>query len=366
MLNTHVALYTLDIVALLFLYGLMFSNNLLSKPRKMAFTVGIILTVFIIIAEVGTVLTQNGSSDLRVLNILFNVIGFSFTPVIAIVLLAIFDSNVLQKSLLFLIPTFSNIILVLLSPWYGLIFNVDINNTYTRGSLFFFFVFVYIFNIIFLVISTLGICQKSLYPIKWKIIALSLFTIGGSFIQLLFPSVYASWHLVTLSMFLFYILLTEFDGSFDRLTNLYNRLAFEKAIKQLSSKKTFSIIAMDINDFKEINDTHGHEYGDIVLKEVSVIIKESFNNGCSWYRIGGDEFCVICNNTDMKLIEKQLKQLTDNLTKKRSDDTCLPTIAYGYSVFKADKPLDFKQLLNEADAQMYYYKQLNREQKPIK
>lgn len=195
---------------------------------------------------------------------------------------------------------------------------------------------------------------------KWKVISLTFFIVAGTFIQLLIPSIHTSWHCVSISLFLLYILLTEFDGSFDTLTGLYNRATFIRASKQLTDKKAFSVVVFDINNFKEINDTYGHEYGDAVLKEVAKIIRASFDNYCSCYRFGGDEFYSICMNTNEEKLENQLKDMTNSLAKERQDDRNLPTVAYGYSIFRGDKILDFGNMLKQADDQMYYYKQQHK------
>lgn len=361
MIQTQVVLYTLDVIALFFLYGLLHTNNLLSSHRKRAFIFGIIIAVLVILSEVGTILVFDGAVELRGLNIMFNVLGFALTPLIPIALISIFDTKAMQRHLILLLPSLVNIFIVVLSPIYGWIFFVDANNLYSRGSYFYIFIIIYIINIVLLAISTIRLCEKSLYPIKWKILFLTVFTIVGTSIQLVFPSIHASWHCVTLSLLILYILLSEFDGSFDTLTGLYNRAAFDKSTKQLTDKKRFAIIAMDINEFKEINDTHGHDYGDIVLKEVASIIKESFSDDCSWFRIGGDEFCVICMDTNVESLKSNLKSMVNRLSKKRIDDSWLPTVSYGYSIYKGEQPFVFQNLMNEADAQMYFFKKQLKE-----
>ena len=117
---------------------------------------------------------------------------------------------------------------------------------------------------------------------------------------------------------------------------------------------------MDINNFKEINDTYGHEYGDTALKEVAAIIRDSFDDNCICYRVGGDEFYIIRRDANRDKLEHQLKSITDNLAKERQKYRCLPTVAYGYSIFEGDKTLDFQKILKEAGNQMYYYKHLQK------
>jgi diguanylate cyclase (GGDEF)-like protein len=84
----------------------------------------------------------------------------------------------------------------------------------------------------------------------------------------------------------------------DKLTNLYNRTYFNKKIVNTiqSSEKT-AIIMLDIDDFKKINDTYGHNEGDKVLKIISKIIEENIRNTDVPIRWGGEEFTVILTNS---------------------------------------------------------------------
>lgn len=366
MINTHIAIYTIDIIALLFLFGLLYGDNLMGRYRKKSFSYGIVVTIFVILAEAGTIMTSNGTFEFRNLNVLCNLAGFMLAPIIPIILTDIFDTKILKTYKWLILPTVLNIIMTMLSPLFGLIFYVDKSNHYQRGSMFFFFVVVYIFNILLLAISTWYASRKYFFPIKRKIITLFFFTVTCTCIQVLFPSVYSSWHCVTLSLLFLYILLSEFESSFDTLTGLYNRAAFEKAPKQLNLKKPFTIVAMDVNDFKKMNDTYGHDYGDLVLKEVGKIIKESFDKNCSCYRIGGDEFCVILRELNKDKLEIQFKNMTNNLAKKRQNDKNLPTISYGYGFSKGEEVFDFQTVLKVADEQMYYHKNLQKKKEEIK
>lgn len=355
----------IDIMALLFLFGLLQNNSLLDVYRRKVFLCGIILTIFVILLEAGTILADGGSARWGSLNAIINALGFAITPMIPIVLINVFNSEKFKIHILLLIPTVLNTFIALLSPFFGWIFYINSNNYYQRGSMFFVFVIVYIANIIFLLAYILHLYKKSLYPMKWKVISLAVFILLGTCIQIFVPSFQISWHGVTISLFLLYILLTEFDASFDMLTGLYNRATFMETSRQLTGKETFAVVAMDINEFKKVNDTYGHEYGDTVLREVASIIRASFDNKCSCYRIGGDEFYSICMDTDKEKLEQELRDMKNNLVKEREDDKSLPTVSYGYSIFQGDQVLDFEKTLKEADDQMYYYKQLQKQKNKL-
>ncbi|MDD4779745.1 MAG: GGDEF domain-containing protein [Tissierellia bacterium] len=360
MLKMYIATYAIDFVALIYLLGLLCNTNMLDNSRKKSFLYGIVLTLIIILSEAVTVLYSYGKLNSHILNISCNIIGFAFAPMVPVILTSIFDTNILRKHKLLFIPTLLNIIAAVLSPSLRIIFYFDEFNQYNRGDYFFVFVAVYIINLLILVVNTIYTSKKYHYFITQKIICLSFFTVVGTCVQLMYPSVYSSWHCITLSLFLYFIYISEFDISFDALTGLYSRATYEKIVTQMSISKAFSVIILDIDSFKNINDTYGHDYGDTVIKLIASIIRESLDRNCTCFRTGGDEFLIICNDTNEQKIECQLKSMIIALNEKRRIDDRLPSISYGYSIFRGGKKPDFQEILKEADDQMYYFKKLNK------
>jgi polar amino acid transport system substrate-binding protein len=99
-------------------------------------------------------------------------------------------------------------------------------------------------------------------------------------------------------------------ANYDKLTQIYNRNALSKYLKELL-KNRGSIIFFDIDHFKNINDTYGHEKGDFVLKELAKIIKENLRKNDIFGRWGGEEFLILLPNTSyeetLKVAEKLRK-----------------------------------------------------------
>lgn len=95
-MGNYIATYLIDVAALVFLCCLIYSNNILDQNRKGPFYLGTVLTVLIILSEAGTIIAGNGNADFRFLNIICNVFGFVLAPVIPIILIAIFDLNILK------------------------------------------------------------------------------------------------------------------------------------------------------------------------------------------------------------------------------------------------------------------------------
>lgn len=91
----------------------------------------------------------------------------------------------------------------------------------------------------------------------------------------------------------------------DPLTGCYNRRCFDSRIAEEMTRarryqSNFSIIMLDIDDFKIYNDTFGHQAGDQALQELVMAIKQSIRDSDLLFRYGGDEFIIVCPNTDMQ------------------------------------------------------------------
>lgn len=83
------------------------------------------------------------------------------------------------------------------------------------------------------------------------------------------------------------------DIDIDQLTGLFNRRAFDQDIKKMSKDKAYSVIFIDIDNFRRFNNEYGHEAGDAVLQKVSEIIKNCIRHNDRAYRYGGEEVIIL-------------------------------------------------------------------------
>lgn len=140
----------------------------------------------------------------------------------------------------------------------------------------------------------------------------------------------------------------------DQLTGLYNRRylfgEFENLILDNRSEgKEFSILVIDLNDFKMINDAHGHIEGDRVLKEVASLLKKSLKIENTSSRYGGDEFVVLLPNADSEAAEGLKKILYDEMSHAFKGSV---SFSIGVATFPEDG-MDEEALFNAADRKMY-------------
>ncbi|NPA32301.1 MAG: GGDEF domain-containing protein [Aquificae bacterium] len=146
----------------------------------------------------------------------------------------------------------------------------------------------------------------------------------------------------------------------DPLTNLYNRRVFlEVAEKELSRAKRvgspFSILLLDIDDFKRINDTYGHDVGDVVLKRVSETLRRNVRKMDLVARWGGEEFIVMLPHTNLQnayKVAEKLRRLVENLrVKLPGGEEINVSVSVGVSAFKGHKRLE--DIIKEADLALY-------------
>lgn len=150
---------------------------------------------------------------------------------------------------------------------------------------------------------------------------------------------------------------------YDPLTQLYNRGYFEKAMQRLDKRYTGSVglIICDVDGLKLINDTLGHQQGDIMLTELASILTRCFRSTDIVARIGGDEFAVIIVDVTETLIQTSCEQVQTEISRYNADNRSIPiSLSTGYAI-AADPAVSMSELYKAADYNMYREKLL-REQ----
>ena len=139
----------------------------------------------------------------------------------------------------------------------------------------------------------------------------------------------------------------------DKLTGLYNRNYLEPRIRRYVRSGDFpaSLIMADCNYLKRVNDTLGHEYGDLMLQRVARCIQDSIPQNSVAMRVGGDEFLILCP----KCSSDQAAELIARIRRRvaaRSDGILTLDVAFG-SYTAQDDSLTFDQVFHRADRAMY-------------
>lgn len=148
----------------------------------------------------------------------------------------------------------------------------------------------------------------------------------------------------------------------DFMTGLINRRGFKEAVHNAISdaKKygvAFTLIILDIDNFKEINDSCGHPYGDEVLKIIAHIIKQNTRHSDLSFRYGGDEFALILPGTSKEDALQVCMNIQSSLNDDRhfTEDACHPTMSMGICEWSGNMTSD--DIIKAADEAMYLSKQ---------
>lgn len=154
----------------------------------------------------------------------------------------------------------------------------------------------------------------------------------------------------------------------DPLTGCMNRRALEARVRSdwRHAKRRGSqlaIVALDVDHFKQINDTRGHPVGDVVLHQVAGIMKSTARDTDAVSRFGGDEFVILLPDTGWQgalTFAERLRRRVDDFTFGPPGQPMALTISVGVALARGSDPLSPEELLKEADRSLYKAKQQGR------
>lgn len=146
----------------------------------------------------------------------------------------------------------------------------------------------------------------------------------------------------------------------DALTGCNNRFACMKMLSYLEKRKQgdVSIVFLDLNKFKQVNDTFGHDKGDHLLKVFSKVLVETYGRLGFACRVGGDEFVTILLNSSEEEINTTWEKLCERLREEsgKLDFAYEITSSYGYATRKKGEDSSLEALMQLADERMYKHK----------
>ncbi|MDO4806544.1 MAG: GGDEF domain-containing protein [Coriobacteriales bacterium] len=153
----------------------------------------------------------------------------------------------------------------------------------------------------------------------------------------------------------------------DALTGIRNKLAYNREIQRLNEalleerQTSFGIAIVDLNDLKTINDTYGHDCGDMSIRRVSSLICTVFEHS-PVFRIGGDEFAIVLRGHDYQNIAELAREFREAVEPLKKDDTRdldpweRVSAAIGYALYDAEQDTNADDVCRRADKDMYQHK----------
>ena len=244
------------------------------------------------------------------------------------------------------------------APFNQLLFYIDESNVYHHGrwywqiQVLYYFFFVYAFLII--LVNRKHIPRQIVAPLLF--FAIPPFV--GTVLQMMFYGLSLAWSGVSISLLILYVYLQNQKVGKDYLTGLFNRRKLDLHLKDQVNKVTpprvLAVLMLDVDHFKVINDTWGHEVGDRALEQCGVILRKCFHQDDFIARYAGDEFVVVLyidRKESIQCVIERIKKTVEEMGT--SVDLPYPlSFSIGYALYPEDGEND-SQLIKSADARMY-------------
>jgi diguanylate cyclase (GGDEF)-like protein len=297
-----------------------------------------------------------------ILNIAFNCLYFAVTP-IAPVLWIVYLYNAtlgggksIERAMAVLrIAIAVNLLLSVASIFTGWYFSIDAANVYSRGNYYSLYIAL---NAALIIYGTVFVLYNKNRTGKKEFLSLLAFFIPpfiGAIVSIIIPATCWCWIGLTISILIVYMNIQGREMNYDYLTGAYNRRLLDKYINRNAGNKVFSVILMDIDGLKGINDSFGHQAGDESLKNVVSITKSCIREDDFVARIGGDEFIVILDIQSADSLEDAVRRIECTVAEfnSKSGKPYVISLSFGYGIYDSEKYGDINNFFEQIDSWMY-------------
>ena len=325
-------------------------SNTLTKHEKRCFRFEFFAIVAASLCEWVGVLLDGTGPETRELHLYVKVLEFCVAPFIGIFMAVILDAPGRRTAFwVLMVHALAELVL----SRFGLVIQLDEMSVYSHGPMYWIYMAVYFLAIFYSVFAVLGSVKRYQYGGLPFLIAILVFTLVGFVFHLVNSRLRLDYLTTAISAIMIYVFTLDMIQQTDELTGLINRRGYENRLDHLEDKCV--ILFVDVDKFKGINDTYGHQAGDRCLRTVGTVLRETYGHYGRCYRIGGDEFCVILTKHTQWIRELD-EDLTRRMDEARGKDPIVPTLSIGYAHFDPaiQSPVE---AIEAADRMMYQNKQ---------
>jgi diguanylate cyclase (GGDEF)-like protein len=334
----------------------------------------LILNIVILVLDAGTyVLNGQTFAGARVLNLLITTAFFILNPLMS-VLYALFCDVRLKTSArtrnrlvwLYWLPFAVNLVFALLSVRYSLLFRLDANNMYNRGSMFgvsfalsfvllgVSFVRILVYHRRYLSANEPDTFASNRHTITLLLLFPAVPLLGGVLQSCWFTTVTVVWLSTVIALLILFINTQNAEIFTDSLTGLYNRKKANCYMQSFSQTNGVYMAVLDVDNFKRINDCFGHLTGDKALKIVADTLQAVCDRDTFLSRYGGDEFMLISRQGGKKKLEGMLKRVEKNLLDYCSVNKLSYSLSISAGIAEGDESTEsIDALFSAADTQLY-------------
>jgi diguanylate cyclase (GGDEF)-like protein len=270
--------------------------------------------------------------------------------------------------LIFLLLYFISVIANLYFHFYFFIGPISKNgqiipNNYLHGKLFTLRLIISYFPIGLAILDMIFASKHFKKSQIYLVIFFAFLTGLGAALDIVLKNGSLTWPCFSGAMLYIYFFIIQSDSKIDSLTGIGNRQSFNEFIDKLSrssAKESWSIVMIDMDHFKQINDTFGHLEGDNALRDMATIIKGCIRHSDFAARYGGDEFVLAAPaEYDIEKLMTRIQQSINNQNEKNLRPYQI-AMSYGQDVYTTNSDQSIKDFLVHIDALMYQNKKAKK------
>lgn len=326
--------------------------------------------LLVLLTDIGTwVLNGKAGNLVRTLSYVDNILYFFMQILVAIGWLKyahyrIFGQKISRlHSLLFVhIPFAVLSTIIVTAPLNGWFFYLDGSNQYHRGALFASMsVFIHAYLLSVSVIALVRYKRESSYDRKKELLTLAFFSVPpfiGGVVQTVLYGASILWPCAVISSLLVLLDKESLVISQDSLTRLNNRRNMERHLAAFEEgpNRAITLILLDINHFKSINDVYGHSTGDLALIQTADILRAMFNRTSAFLaRYGGDEFVITLPQGDESVATQTVREIKDGFAafNRTNKFPFQLFVCAGHAVSAEKTDGRIANMFKEADSNLY-------------
>lgn len=256
-----------------------------------------------------------------------------------------------------------NAVILILSQFLGWYYYIDANNIYHRGPLFLLPVCITVVLMVVAFFITVKNYKKLEKRYLFSLIFFAIPPLVCIILQIKFYGTSLILNSVVISFLVVFLGIQNRNIYTDYLTGVNNRKKLDEYLKKRIStcteNKSFSAILIDLNNFKSINDTYGHDMGDNALETAAKLLKSCIRSNDFIARYGGDEFCIVLDVSNRGDLEAMVCRI-NNYIEKYNESSFQPYklgFSMGYAVYDYYSHITAEEFQKQVDILMYENKQ---------
>lgn len=323
------------------------TNRTVAREERLVFLRAVTALLFIAIIDWFTYITSGQFPELRWIHAVLMAVTFSLAPFIPVGIANVVFPEARVRWVM--IALTCHVVFQIVGIFGGYVFWVDEANVYHRGPLYVVYMAAYTLASIYLVVESAKAGHTYQSASVLAVVSILVCMAVGVLMQVSDTTVRTTWPAVSMAVLLYFLFYSDMILRTDALTKLLNRRSYEEYLSK--PKYPCVVIMVDVDDFKSVNDSYGHAFGDVCLTGIAGILRRVFGSAGLCFRTGGDEFVVVMLK-QVGEVDAYIEKVLAAIGTAQEGDPRLPSVSVGYAA--AGKGCaNIADVVREADRAMY-------------